>query len=31
MLSLPLHPALDDRAVADVIDAVYDVAWEYRR
>ena len=31
MLSLPLHPGLDDRAVGDVIDAVYDVAWEYQR
>jgi dTDP-4-amino-4,6-dideoxygalactose transaminase len=31
MLSLPLHPGLDQCAIADVIDAVHDVAWEHQR
>lgn len=31
MLSLPLHPRLDDRDVSDVIEAVLDVVRRYRR
>jgi dTDP-4-amino-4,6-dideoxygalactose transaminase len=31
MLSLPLHPGLNDHDVADVIDAVLDIAREFRR
>ena len=31
MLSLPLHPRLDDRDVADVIEAVLDIARRFRR
>jgi dTDP-4-amino-4,6-dideoxygalactose transaminase len=31
LLSLPLHPGLTDQDVADVIDAVRDVAQTYRR
>ena len=31
MISLPLHPRLSDQDVADVIDAVRDVARTYRR
>ena len=31
MLSLPLHPGLSDQDVADVIEAVLDIAREFRR
>jgi dTDP-4-amino-4,6-dideoxygalactose transaminase len=31
MLSLPLHPRLDDNDVGDVIEAVLDVSRSWRR
>jgi dTDP-4-amino-4,6-dideoxygalactose transaminase len=31
LISLPLHPRLSDADVADVINAVYDVAAAFRR